>query len=103
VLTPERHADSRATPAIVPLSGRARSGPHQSHAAVDRLSIRTYVPNSTWSHNPRALLREHYRGGQSFSWCPITTARKSRLSLQYKVPEVSYVIAHGQMGGGRAG
>src|SRR3546814_17521579 len=45
-----------------------------------------------------ALLREHYRGGQSF----IVTPRIADLPdieefLRETVPEVRYVVAHGQM------
>ena len=45
-----------------------------------------------------ALLREHYRGGQSFFVVPrIADLPDIEEFLREDVPEVSYVIAHGQM------
>ena len=45
-----------------------------------------------------ALLREHYRGGQSFFVVPrIADLPDIEECLREEVPEVSYVAAHGQM------
>ena len=45
-----------------------------------------------------ALLREHYRGGQSFFVVPrITDLTEIEEYLRTEVPEVKYVTAHGQM------
>jgi transcription-repair coupling factor (superfamily II helicase) len=65
---------------------------------VDRLAVRTYVMPWDPVVLREALLREHYRGGQSF----IVTPRVADLPdleeyLRNEVPEIKYVIAHGQM------
>ena len=65
---------------------------------VDRLAVRTYVMPWDEVVMREALLREHYRGGQSF----FVAARIADLPeiekfLRDSVPEVKYVIAHGQM------
>ncbi|MBB4153064.1 transcription-repair coupling factor (superfamily II helicase) [Sphingomonas jinjuensis] len=65
---------------------------------VDRLAVRTYVMPWDPVVLREALLREHYRGGQSF----IVTPRVADLPdiedyLREQVPEVRYVVAHGQM------
>lgn len=65
---------------------------------VDRLAVRTYVMPWDPVVLREALLREHYRGGQSF----IVTPRVADLPdleefLRNEVPEVRYVVAHGQM------
>jgi transcription-repair coupling factor (superfamily II helicase) len=65
---------------------------------VDRLAVRTYVMPWDPVVIREALLREHYRGGQSF----IVTPRVADLPdieayLRDEVPEVRYVVAHGQM------
>src|SRR3546814_8672631 len=45
-----------------------------------------------------ALLREHYRGGQSFIVTPrIADLPDTEEFLRETVPEVRYVVAHGQM------
>jgi len=68
---------------------------------VDRLSIRTYVSEFDGVTIREALLREHYRGGQSFFVVPrISDLPEIETFLQSQVPEVSYVIAHGQMAAG---
>ena len=65
---------------------------------VDRLSIRTYVSEFDKVTIREALLREHYRGGQSFYVVPrISDLREIEEFLKDHVPEVSYVVAHGQM------
>ncbi|MFU8863288.1 MAG: transcription-repair coupling factor [Rhodobacterales bacterium] len=68
---------------------------------VDRLSIRTYVSEFDTVTIREALLREHYRGGQSFFVVPrISDLPEIEEFLRTQVPEVSYVIAHGQMAAG---
>ncbi|MCB1335601.1 MAG: DEAD/DEAH box helicase, partial [Roseivivax sp.] len=68
---------------------------------VDRLSIRTYVSEFDTVTVREALLREHYRGGQSFFVVPrISDLPEIETFLKEQVPEVSYVVAHGQMPAG---
>ncbi len=69
---------------------------------IDRLAIRTYVSEFDTVTIREALLREHYRGGQSFYVVPrISDLPEIEAFLQEQVPEVSYVIAHGQMASGQ--
>ena len=57
--------------------------------------------NSTRSLVREALLREHYRGGQSFLVVPrITDMAEMEDFIKREVPEVSYVTATGQMAAG---
>ncbi len=66
---------------------------------VDRLSVRTYVTEFDTLTIREALLREKYRGGQAFYVAPrITDLDKLEAFLRDNVPEVSFVVAHGQMG-----
>ncbi|MDA7430122.1 transcription-repair coupling factor [Primorskyibacter aestuariivivens] len=68
---------------------------------VDRLAIRTYVSEFDAVTIREALLREHYRGGQSFYVVPrIKDLPDIEEFLKTQVPEVSYVVAHGQMAAG---
>ena len=68
---------------------------------VDRLAIRTYVSEFDGVTIREALLREHYRGGQSFYVVPrITDLPEIEDFLKTHVPEVSYIVAHGQMAAG---
>ena len=68
---------------------------------VDRLSIRTYVSEFDPVTIREALLREHYRGGQSFFVVPrIEDIPEIEAFLRDQVPEVSHVVAHGQMAAG---
>ncbi len=68
---------------------------------VDRLSIRTYVSEFDGVTIREALLREHYRGGQSFVVVPrISDLPEIEDFLRAQVPEVSFMIAHGQMAAG---
>ncbi|WP_103761157.1 transcription-repair coupling factor [Roseovarius confluentis] len=65
---------------------------------IDRLSIRTYVSEFDTVTIREALLREHYRGGQSFYVVPrISDIAEIEDFLRTHVPEVSFVVAHGQM------
>ncbi|MBT9383288.1 transcription-repair coupling factor [Pseudooceanicola sp. CBS1P-1] len=68
---------------------------------VDRLSIRTYVSEFDGVTIREALLREHYRGGQSFFVVPrVSDLDEIEAFLKEQVPEVSFVVAHGQMAAG---
>jgi transcription-repair coupling factor (superfamily II helicase) len=68
---------------------------------VDRLSIRTYVSEFDTITIREALLREHYRGGQSFYVVPrISDLHEIEDFLKTHVPEVTYCIAHGQLAAG---
>lgn len=65
---------------------------------VDRLSIRTYISEFDTVTVREALLREHYRGGQSFFVVPrIKDLPEIEDFLTNQVPEVSFVVAHGQL------
>jgi transcription-repair coupling factor (superfamily II helicase) len=60
--------------------------------------VRTYVAPWDGVVVREALLREHYRGGQSFFVTPrIKDLPDLEVYLRKEVPEVSYVVAHGQM------
>jgi transcription-repair coupling factor (superfamily II helicase) len=68
---------------------------------VDRLSIRTYVSEFDAVTLREALLREHYRGGQSFYVVPrISDLPEIEAFLNDQLPELTYMIAHGQMAAG---
>ncbi|MGB1035086.1 MAG: transcription-repair coupling factor, partial [Primorskyibacter sp.] len=68
---------------------------------VDRLAIRTYVSEFDPVTLREALLRERYRGGQSFFVVPrISDLPDIEIFLREQVPEASYVVAHGQMAAG---
>ena len=65
---------------------------------VDRLAVRTFV----MEHDPvvirEAILREHFRGGQTFYVCPrIEDLDGIGKTLAKLVPEVSVIKAHGRM------
>ena len=65
---------------------------------VDRLAVRTF----TMPFDPvvirEALMREHYRGGQSFYVCPrISDIPDIEAFLREHVPQVRFGSAHGQM------
>ena len=65
---------------------------------VDRLAVRTYVMPWDPVVLREALLREHYRGGQSFVVTPrVADLPDIEAFLAREVPEVRYVVAHGQM------
>jgi len=68
---------------------------------VDRLAVRTYVAPWDPVVIREALLREHYRGGQSFFVAPrIKDLPDIEDYLRKEVPEIRYVVAHGQMAAG---
>ncbi|MEQ7872797.1 transcription-repair coupling factor [Sphingomonas sp. ASV193] len=68
---------------------------------VDRLAVRTYVAPWDPVVVREALLREHYRGGQSFMVAPrIADLPDLEQFLREEVPEVKAITAHGQMSPG---
>lgn len=65
---------------------------------VDRLAVRTFVMPFDQMVIREALLREHYRGGQSFYVVPrIADLDEAAAFLKSHVPEVKVITAHGQM------
>ncbi len=65
---------------------------------IDRLAVRTFVLPFDEIVVREALLREHYRGGQSFYVCPRVADLKGIAEyLREHIPEVKFTIAHGQM------
>ena len=65
---------------------------------VDRLAIRTFVLPYDQMVIREALMREHYRGGQSFYVCPrIKDLKEIEDQLKELVPELKFISAHGQM------
>jgi transcription-repair coupling factor (superfamily II helicase) len=68
---------------------------------VDRLAVRTFVSPFDPVVVREALLRERYRGGQSFYVCPrIEDIPAAKDFLDKHVPEVRVAVAHGQMPAG---
>jgi transcription-repair coupling factor (superfamily II helicase) len=65
---------------------------------VDRLAVRTYVMPWDPVVIREALLREHFRGGQSFFVVPrIADLTEIEEFLREQLPELKCVTAHGQM------
>jgi transcription-repair coupling factor (superfamily II helicase) len=65
---------------------------------IDRLAVRTFISPFDPVVVREALLRERYRGGQSFYVCPrISDLAERREWLAGFVPEVRVAVAHGQM------
>ena len=65
---------------------------------VDRLAVRTFVLPYDPVTVREALLRERYRGGQSFYVCPrLEDLPKIAERLRELVPELSIITAHGQL------
>ena len=65
---------------------------------IDRLAVRTFV----MPHDPvvirEAILRERFRGGQTFYVCPrVADLFKLEEPLKALVPEVKITVAHGRM------
>lgn len=68
---------------------------------VDRLAVRTYVSPFDAVIVREALLRERYRGGQSFYVVPrISDIAEQEEFLREHVPEVKFITCHGQMAAG---
>ncbi|MCB1460084.1 MAG: DEAD/DEAH box helicase, partial [Nitratireductor sp.] len=67
-------------------------------APVDRLAVRTFISPFDPLIVREALLRERYRGGQSFYVCPrISDLAEQKEFLDNYVPELKVAVAHGQM------
>ncbi len=65
---------------------------------VDRLAVRTFVTEVDPVSIREALLREQYRGGQSFYVCPrIEDLDGVAASLRELVPEIRFTMAHGRL------
>ena len=66
---------------------------------VDRLAVRTFVMPADPVVLREALMREHYRGGQSFFVCPRISdqVQAARPTCEKLVPELKLAIANGQM------
>ena len=68
---------------------------------VDRLAVRTFITPFDPMILREALLRERYRGGQTFYVCPrISDLDEVAAFIQEAVPELRMARAHGQMGAG---
>ncbi len=69
---------------------------------IDRLAIRTFVSPFDALTVREALLREKYRGGQAFYVVPrIKDQPEVAEFLKEQVPEISFVVANGQMAPGQ--
>jgi transcription-repair coupling factor (superfamily II helicase) len=66
---------------------------------IDRLAVRTYVVEFDPVTVREALLRERYRGGQTYFVAPrVADMPFLERFLREQVPEVKFLTAHGQMG-----
>lgn len=65
---------------------------------VDRLAVRTFVAPYDPVMMREAILREHFRGGQTFYVCPrISDLDDVAAELRDLVPEVRIAVAHGRL------
>ena len=65
---------------------------------VDRLAVRTYILPDDPVTLREALLREKYRGGQAYFVAPrIKDLPDLERFLREQVPEVKFIVGHGQM------
>ncbi len=65
---------------------------------VDRLAVRTYITPWDPVVVREALLREKYRGGQAYFVAPrISDLPELERFIREQVPEVKFVVGHGQM------
>jgi len=65
---------------------------------VDRLAVRTFITPFDPMVLREALLRERYRGGQSFYVCPrVSDLKGAQEFFAQHVPELKVATAHGQM------
>ncbi|MGO9388887.1 transcription-repair coupling factor [Rhodoblastus sp.] len=65
---------------------------------VDRLAVRTFVTPFDDLILREALLRERFRGGQSFFVCPrLEDLEEATSWLRQNVAEAKFTVAHGQM------
>ncbi len=70
-------------------------------APVDRMAVRTFITPFDPLTVREALLRERYRGGQSFYVCPrVSDLEERKRFLEENVPELKVAVAHGQMAPG---
>ena len=68
---------------------------------VDRMAVRTFISPFDPLVVRETLLRERYRGGQSFYVCPrIADLEEIKEYLDADVPELKVAVAHGQMPSG---
>jgi transcription-repair coupling factor (superfamily II helicase) len=68
---------------------------------VDRMAVRTFISPFDPVTVRETLMREHYRGGQSFYVCPrLADLEDVAAFLRSDVPELKFAIAHGQMAAG---
>ncbi len=68
---------------------------------ADRMAVRTFVSPFDPLVIRETLLRERYRGGQSFYVCPrIADLAEIQDFLAHDVPELKVAVAHGQMAAG---
>jgi len=69
---------------------------------IDRMAVRSFVTPFDPLILRETLLREHYRGGQSFYVCPhIADLSEIEKFLAQQLPELKVRIAHGQMSPGQ--
>ncbi|ETS11531.1 transcription-repair coupling factor [Bartonella quintana] len=69
---------------------------------IDRMAVRTFIAPFDTLVIRETLLREYYRGGQSFYVCPrISDLAFVEEYLKTHVPELKFVVAHGQMPAGQ--
>ncbi|WP_375623567.1 MULTISPECIES: transcription-repair coupling factor [unclassified Bartonella] len=69
---------------------------------IDRMAVRTFISPFDALVIRETLLREYYRGGQSFYVCPrISDLAFVEEYLKTHVPELKFVVAHGQMPAGQ--
>lgn len=69
---------------------------------VDRMAVRSFVSPKDGLIIRETLLREHYRGGQSFYVCPrIADLAEVAEFLAEHTPELKIIVAHGQMPAGK--
>ncbi len=69
---------------------------------VDRLVVKTFVTPFDAVIIKEAILREHFRGGQTFFVCPrISDMNEVEDILHKLVPDIKVVKAHGQMAAGQ--
>ncbi|MGN7293646.1 transcription-repair coupling factor [Rhizobium sp. SAFR-030] len=65
---------------------------------VDRMAVRTFISPFDPLVIRETLMREQYRGGQSFFVCPrLADLPEIQAFLQSDVPELRVAVAHGQM------
>lgn len=65
---------------------------------ADRLAVRTFAMPADPVAIREAILREHWRGGQTYYVCPfVSDLERVAKTVRELVPEVKVAIAHGQM------